>query len=60
MKLQRKLVTHEQKMQMCDKYQCIACPMTLKFKDTYFDCVEMQKLEQALKDYWNEEIEVNE
>lgn len=60
MKLQRKLVTHEQKMQMCDEYRCLACPMTLKFKDLYFDCGEVQKLEQALKDYWNKEIEVDE
>ena len=58
MQVQRKLVTHEQKMKFCDKYPCFDCPMTLHFMGAYLDCGDILKMEQAIKDHLNEKIEV--
>lgn len=60
-KIQRKLLTMEQKLGICNTPQnCDGCP--LRFKALGFDLCEsdVRALEIAIKHYWNEEIEIKE
>lgn len=60
-KIQRKLLTEKQKI-MCAKveYHCDKCPMRFEFDDESFCYKDVGRLERAIKDYWNEEIEIDE
>ena len=60
-KIQRKLLTKEQVVEICQKQvQCMQCP--LRFFSSNFSLCEMdvKALEIMIKNYWNEEIEVSE
>ena len=57
MKIQRKLLTGEQKEKMCD-LDCIHCKLAIDiifFKTCYRNIAQIEK---TIKDFWNEEIEV--
>ena len=60
MKTQRKLLTDEQKKVICEKYalDCYKCPLTFKLHGISYCHFTVRNIEQAIKDYWNEEIEV--
>ena len=69
--MQRKLLTEEQKKSLCEEYMVSDSKerITICFKDcplrktvgTNSYCInDIIKLEQIVKDYWSEEIEVNE
>lgn len=67
-KIQRKLLTEEQKKAICEKYRgkriyCKAeCPLSDYIGEEFVCCSpkfeSVQDLEQSIKDYWNEEIEI--
>ena len=59
-KIQRKLLTKEQVVEICQKQvQCMQCP--LRFFSSNFSLCEMdvKALEIAIKHYWDEEVEVD-
>ena len=59
MKIQRKLLSIEQKLGICNPLQnCDGCP--LRFKALGFNLCEsdVKELEIAIKHYWDEEVEV--
>ena len=68
MKIQRKLLTKEQKKAICEEYRgrrkyCKdGCPLTTYIGEEFVCCSprfeSIQDLEQAIKDYWDEEVEV--
>lgn len=58
MRVQRKLLTEEQKTKICTKQKnnyCDNCPLRLG-ANCYDD---IERLQKEIDDYWNEEIEVN-
>ena len=68
--IQRKLLTAEQEKAICDKHttslhlhRCYNCPLCFSAEKNGigmdFSCNQAMAIEQALKDYWNEEIEVD-
>ena len=60
MKIQRKLLTDEQKQYICDTHSCDNCPLAHRSESGVTIC--WKKVEQMKKDfdkYWNNEIEVN-
>ena len=62
MKVQRKLLTGEQKKEICKKYRNCedGCPL-YAWVDTDLTCWQhIAAIEQDIEDYWNEEIEVDE
>lgn len=60
-KIQRKLLTSDQKMKMCgNRRTCEECLMVFKFNGIYFSCNQVRGIEQRIKDYWNKEIEIEE
>lgn len=60
MKIQRKLLKKKLR-EICKKveYHCYKCPMMFEFDDEPFCSEDVEQLEQAIKDYWNEEVEVD-
>ena len=66
MKIQRKLLTDEQKKTICEKHtkdsdekSCLdSCPLILNIFGIEWCYKDVDGIEQAIKDYWNEEIEV--
>ena len=63
MKIQRKLLTDEQKKAICKsiaKYHCDKCPLSKEYKETReeYCYIEMKDLQEYIKNYWDEEIEV--
>ena len=73
MKIQRKLLTEEQKKKLCEEYMvsdskeemaitiCFKdCPLRITVGTNSYCINNIIKLEQIVKDYWNEEIEVEE
>ena len=59
MKIQRKLLTKEQKMKICgNRRTCDGCPMVYEFNGIYYSCNQVKSTEQRIKHYWNEEIEI--
>ena len=59
-KIQRKLLTKEQVVEICQQQvHCTQCP--LRFFASNFSLCEMdvRALEIVIKDYWNEEVEVD-
>lgn len=67
MKTQRKLLTEEKMKEICTKntellsygiYCKDACPLKVKIDGQYYCFKDMERLEQAIRDYWNEEVEV--
>ena len=61
MKIQRKLLKKKQR-RMCEKveYHCGKCPMRFEFDNESFCHEDVERLERAIKHYWNEEIEIKE
>lgn len=69
MKIQRKLLTEEQKAAICKeywgkrKYCKDGCPLRDYIGEEFVCCgpklESVQDLEQSIKDYWNEEVEVD-
>lgn len=62
-KIQRKLLTEEQKKAICKsvaKYHCNICPLMKEFDDTQMCIEDVKAMEDFIKDYWNEEIEIKE
>lgn len=76
MKIQRKLLTKEQKQQICDnhseiwyedgkRYCNLDCPLRAYISDGIDgemdrSCKHINIIENSIKDYWNEEIELME
>lgn len=60
-KIQRKLLTEEQKNKLCGKYwTCIPnCPMTFQCGGITYSCRDVKEIEKTIRDYWNEEVEVD-
>lgn len=60
-KIQRKLLTKEQAVEICQKQvQCRQCPLRF-FASNFSLCgTDVKALEIMIKDYWNEEIEIKE
>lgn len=60
MKTQRKLLTDEQKKAICEKYalDCYKCPLAFEFHGISYCHFTVRNIEQAIKNYWNEEIEI--
>ena len=61
-KIQRKLLTNEQKRAICRAkgYHCSKCPLELTFDDSSYCYSEVKDLEDAVQNYWNEEIKIEE
>lgn len=65
MKIQRKLLTTEQRKEVCkaNKHGCLRCPLAMNFRDRiYCDNLKVntiQHIEDTIKEYWNKEIVVN-
>lgn len=63
MKIQRKLLTEEQKKAICknvSKYHCNTCPLMKEFDEEQWCIEDVKAMEDFIKDYWNEEIEIEE
>ncbi len=63
MKTQRKLLTDEQKKAICksvSKYHCNTCPLMKEFDEEQRCIEDVKAMEDFIKDYWDEEIEVSE
>ena len=62
MLIQRKLLTSEQKKDICNEYyeRCNHCPLYAKILGEHFCIYNLNQVENAIEDYLNEEIEVNE
>lgn len=63
MKTQRKLLTDEQKKAICksvSKYHCNTCPLMKEFDEEQRCFEDVKAMEDFIKDYWNEEIEIEE
>lgn len=61
-KIQRKLLTEEQKKAICknvSKYHCKICPLMKEFDDAQMCIEDVKAMEDFIKDYWNEEVEVD-
>jgi len=64
MKIQRKLLTNEQRKAICDSYDdkgCGYCPLRLEFEngEGWASCCWIKQTEKEIQNYWNEEIEVD-
>ena len=72
MKKQLKLLTDEEKRKICDKYMkdkngeysgfyCrgLECPLSLEVENGLFCWKDMHVLEDKIKEYWNQEIDVD-
>ena len=66
MQIQRKLLTDEQRQKICSGRPCNQCPLKLsgqvgenKSMGVWARCKEVKALEKLIKDYWNEEVEVD-
>lgn len=58
-KIQRKSLTKEQKMKICGNRKiCNGCPMVFEFNGICYSCKQVKSIEQRIKHYWNEEIEI--
>lgn len=66
MKIQRKLLTSEQKKAICeqhkDEYDLCKndCPLFIEIDHEDYCAKTICYLEQIIKDFWNEEVEVEE
>ena len=65
MLIQRKLLTSEQKKDICNKYYnegkgCDVCPLRTWLLGEHFCIYNLGQVKNAIEDYLNEEIEVNE
>lgn len=63
MKTQRKLLTDEQKKAICKNvsgYHCNRCPLMKEFDEEQRCIEDVKAMEDFIKDYWDEEIEVSE
>lgn len=65
MKTQRKLLTTEQKKEICDKYYnddkgCYICPLQTWILGRHFCIYNVDQVRFAIEDYLNEEIEIDE
>lgn len=61
-KIQRKLLTKEQVVEICQKQvKCVQCPLRFFVNSNFSLCeMDVKALEIVIKNYWNEEIEVDE
>lgn len=61
MKIQRKLLTEEQKKAICKSVtgRCSICPVMKEFDDARMCIEDVKAMEDFIKDYWNEEVEVD-
>ncbi len=61
-KIQRKLLTKEQVVEICQKQvKCVQCPLRFFVNSNFSLCeMDVKALEIMIKNYWNEEIEVSE
>jgi len=64
MTIQRKLLTTEQKSDICKKYYkegtgCDTCPLGVWILGEHFCIYNLNQVENAIKDYLNEEIEID-
>ena len=58
MKVQRKLLTKEQKTWICDTHTCDNCPLLFK-NGTLAICYERtEKLANEIKNFWNAEVDI--
>lgn len=62
MQKQRKLLTTEEKEDICSNYEqndyCEGCPLRFNLTKQYWLCYkDVLKLEKEIEDFWNEEIE---
>ena len=65
MKIQRKLLTGEQREKICEQYEdkgCSYCPLRVDFDmgNGWASCDWVKEKEKQIAYYWNEEIEVEE
>lgn len=60
-KIQRKLLTEEQKRAICRKNRnCIPnCPMVFQCGGITYSCRDVKEIEETIRNYWNEEVEVD-
>lgn len=60
MKIQRKLLTTEQKYEICTKYydNCEECPLYSKVLN-HFCIYNLDQVRNAVNEFLNEEIEIN-
>jgi hypothetical protein len=60
MKIQRKLLTKEQKDEICKKseYHCYQCPLNKEHENIPYCYGEIGEMESFINEYWNEEIEI--
>ena len=59
-KILRKLLTKKQTEKLCRKnWNCIPnCPMTFQCGGITYSCRDVKAIEESIRNYWNEEIEV--
>lgn len=58
MKIQRKLLTEEQKRKICGGRVCYDCPMAYRDDGLYHSCEKVRRTEESIRNYWDEEVEV--
>ena len=60
MKIQRKLLSKEQKDQICNKYEDCSrgCPLKFSLFGEKTCYKQIEGVEYAIKEFWNEEIEI--
>ena len=62
MKKLRKLLTNEEKAIICkNTFRCEDCPLSMNLVGNFHSCYTVvEHMEEAIKTYWNTEIEVDE
>lgn len=60
MKIQRKLLTKEQKEKIClNNKSCYLCPIAIHRDDDYVCYDDIERLSDEISCFWSEEIEVD-
>ena len=59
MKIQRKLLTDEQKKFICDTHMCDNCPLAYRIASGEVICWKLvEQMKQEFESFWNKEVEV--
>ena len=58
-KIQRKLLTEEQKKAICKYQTCTICKMAFQCGGITYSCRDVKEFEETFRNYWNEEVEVD-
>jgi hypothetical protein len=58
MKIQRKLLTKEQKAAICKSNTCVDCPLLMRGVNIHGCYSRADRITQDIENFWNEEVEV--